>query len=765
MPLSPGETINNQRYRIEGLLGQGGMGAVYRAWDVNLDVPVAIKENLDASPEAQKQFSREANILARLSHPNLPRVTDHFFIPAQGQYLVMDFVDGEDLQSMLERLGKLPEPQVLSWIAQVCEALVYLHSQPNPIIHRDIKPANIKIRPDGRAMLVDFGIAKIFDPHLATTVGAKAVTPGYSPPEQYGAGLTDTRSDIYALGATLYHLLTGQSPPESVQRMVKQVPLPPPHQLNQLITPEVEQAILKSVEIATERRFQTVGEFRQALTQPALKDTVPIISPPVSEAPVGKIKKQRPSISWTPVALGIILVLAALCLVSLFLVGKYLQPALVSLGVLTGSPTPTFLLTVPTVTPLAKAQPTPLPSPETGHQPSQPPPPSPISPPTSPPKPLSPLGEISQGWSMGGGNPSNSSWNATERELYPPLSLVWHWNAIENFAIETITSAYGILFLGGSHQDKDNVVYAIQVGQDKPLWSYTMEQARGGNQLHVAIGEKIAFFGGQQDDNLYAVDVGMGSILFTVPGMESLYTRSPKISRGVVYVPGSGSEGSGMLAIDVLSGKEIWRADVGHIQSDNAVWDPLVITGGALNPGEGSLDTLALETTNGQILWRTKQSRVIKVATDGNLVYTVISSTNTFGAFDIAVGYSYKDGSIVWQQKLEREVWFFTKLAITDQQVIIVGSPSSSKSQQIVVLDKNNGNLLRSLDIPGLWTSGLAVANGVVYVGTNNELHAYSLSDFRLLWRESLPVTDLVVSDGYLFVATAAQLQAFRQTK
>jgi len=137
----------------------------------------------------KKQFTREAQILARLAHPNLPRVIDSFIIPDVGQYLVMDYVEGEDLQTMLGRLGRLPEPQVLSWISQICDALAYLHNQSSPIIHRDIKPGNIKIRSDGRAMLVDFGIAKVYNPTIATTMGARAFTPGYSPPEQYGTGV------------------------------------------------------------------------------------------------------------------------------------------------------------------------------------------------------------------------------------------------------------------------------------------------------------------------------------------------------------------------------------------------------------------------------------------------------------------------------------------------------------------------------------------------------------------------------------------------
>ena len=142
---------------------------------------------------------------------------------------------------------------------------IILHNQDPPIIHRDIKPGNIRIRPNGKAVLVDFGIAKFYDPHKATTTGAKAVTPGYSPPEQYGGGLTDRRSDVYALGATLYHLLTGKEPPESVHRMVKIAEMLPPRQLNQEISPQVELAIIKSTEVATDRRFQSIDELRIAL--------------------------------------------------------------------------------------------------------------------------------------------------------------------------------------------------------------------------------------------------------------------------------------------------------------------------------------------------------------------------------------------------------------------------------------------------------------------------------------------------------------------
>lgn len=264
MPLNTG-TLINSRYRIAKLIGQGGFGAVYRAWDTNLNRPCALKENLDTSQEAQRQFEREARILAGLIHPHLPRVTDHFIVPGQGQYLVMDFVEGEDLASFLARGERVTEEQALTWIGQVAEALVYLHSQPQPVIHRDIKPANIRITPEGKAMLVDFGLVKVYDVHLKTTVGARAVTPGYSPPEQYGRGATDHRTDIYALAATLYTLLTDQEPTESIQRVVGD-PLVRVDTLNPQVSSHLALVLEQAMALNPSQRYQSAKEFVSVLS-------------------------------------------------------------------------------------------------------------------------------------------------------------------------------------------------------------------------------------------------------------------------------------------------------------------------------------------------------------------------------------------------------------------------------------------------------------------------------------------------------------------
>jgi len=267
MPLSQGQILNN-RYRIVKLLGQGGFGAVYKAWDTNLEGPVALKESFETSPAAQKQFQLEAKLLFRLSHPNLTRVHDYFVIPEQGMYLVMDYIEGEDLEMMLQRAGgPLPEAKVLPWLMQVCEALEYLHSQNPPIIHRDIKPANIRLTPQGKAMLVDFGIAKLYDPNMRTTMGARAVTIGYSPPEQYGRGVTDAQSDVYALGATAYHLLTGFQPTESVAILSgSTAPLRPAHEVNAAVSTQVSAALERAMQLNQATRWGSMAEFRAALS-------------------------------------------------------------------------------------------------------------------------------------------------------------------------------------------------------------------------------------------------------------------------------------------------------------------------------------------------------------------------------------------------------------------------------------------------------------------------------------------------------------------
>jgi serine/threonine-protein kinase len=277
--LSPG-TILRERYKIVELVGRGGMGATYRAEDLRLQGRVcALKEALpdpdvpaSELKQGREQFYQEASTLARLDHPNLPKVSD-YFSEGDRDYLVMDFVPGQDLKEMLTgalREGHpLPERQVLAWAAQLCSALEYLHTQDPPILHRDIKPSNVKVTPAGNVKLVDFGLVKILAPddQRTITVVQGRGTVQYIPLEQYGGdtGHTDVRSDIYSLGATLYHLLTGQPPLDAKARFLKPEALPTPRSLNPAISAHTEKAILWSLAMHPSDRPANVAEFQAEL--------------------------------------------------------------------------------------------------------------------------------------------------------------------------------------------------------------------------------------------------------------------------------------------------------------------------------------------------------------------------------------------------------------------------------------------------------------------------------------------------------------------
>ncbi len=282
-------TLLHNRYRIIEILGQGGMGSVYRAVDENLGVPVALKENLFTTEEYTRQFRLEAVILANLRHPNLPRVSDHFELGEQGQYLVMDFIEGEDLRYRMERMGTITEEDAVQIGAAICDALSYLHSRRPPILHRDIKPGNVKITPDGHIFLVDFGLAKVYQGiNQATTTGARAMTPGYSPPEQYGTARTDPRTDFYSLGATLYAALCGVIPEDGLARAMDNAQLTPLRKRNPKISRRLAAAIEKAMAVDPIDRFQSGDEFKKALLGSVSKTQATLgtytVSPPPAEA-------------------------------------------------------------------------------------------------------------------------------------------------------------------------------------------------------------------------------------------------------------------------------------------------------------------------------------------------------------------------------------------------------------------------------------------------------------------------------------------------
>lgn len=278
-PLKP-EKVLRSRYRIVEIVGQGGMGSIYRAEDLRLAGRFcAIKEvqiDPNSSPrqqeQAREQFHREASILARLDHPNLPKVSD-FFSEGNRDFLVMDFVPGTDLRQKIEEARSqgrfLPEEQVLDWAAQLCDALQYLHNQNPPVVHRDIKPANIKLTPEGVIKLVDFGLVKLMAPDDARTITVVQGrgTAFYTPLEQYGGdtGHTDPRSDIYSLGATLYHLFTNEPPAEAKTRFLQPNALIPPRDINPQLSLRSERAVLWALAMHPEDRPASIQQLRDVL--------------------------------------------------------------------------------------------------------------------------------------------------------------------------------------------------------------------------------------------------------------------------------------------------------------------------------------------------------------------------------------------------------------------------------------------------------------------------------------------------------------------
>lgn len=272
-PIAPNTLIQN-RYLIVHLIGKGGMGEVYLAVDQRLGSAIALKRTFFSDDVLLgNAFEREARTLARLRHPVLPKVSDHFTDDGT-QYLVMEHISGEDMSKRLEAATKpFPLSWVLFWADQLLDALTYLHTHEPPIIHRDIKPQNLKLTDENHIVLLDFGLSKNSTGETrATTSGSSIVgyTPHYAPMEQIRGTGTDARSDVYSLSATIYQILTGSVPPDALTRADSLInglpdPITPINQINPEVSRGVSDVVVKGMAISQEKRYKTAREMQKAL--------------------------------------------------------------------------------------------------------------------------------------------------------------------------------------------------------------------------------------------------------------------------------------------------------------------------------------------------------------------------------------------------------------------------------------------------------------------------------------------------------------------
>ena len=335
------DTILQSRYRIVRQLGKGGMGVVYEAIDLRLGHTVALKQTLTEDEALWKQFEHEARLLAQLNHPVLPRVSD-YFTEGHRAFFVLQFIQGDDLATMIKlQPGPFPRNAVIAWADQLLDALIYLHSHDRQIIHRDIKPHNLKITSAGKIALLDFGLAKsqgVPGENESKCPSIFGYSPRYAPLEQIQDLGTSPQSDIYALGATLYHLLTGTKPPDALTRAAALIssqpnPLKPAHEVNPSLGIDLSAILSQAMAQNPHERYQSATEFREALRRLGRADEsvietdsyAAVTSNPTSEERDTTVVASRPPVSSSRFASHAIAAILIILLASFGVFCRYYQ--------------------------------------------------------------------------------------------------------------------------------------------------------------------------------------------------------------------------------------------------------------------------------------------------------------------------------------------------------------------------------------------------------------------------------------------------------
>ncbi len=595
-----------ERYEIEQVLGVGGMSTVYRARDLRFENVIrycAVKEMPDTAPDPKtgalrlQNFQREASLLATLSHPGIVRIYDYF--PQDNRvYLVLEYIDGKDLETILdEAQGPMREADVINWAIQICQVLSYLHHhKPQPIVFRDMKPSNIMLVGDDKVTLVDFGIAKVFQ---SDKKGTMIGTEGYSPPEQY-RGLAEPRGDIYALGATMHHLLTGSDPRTQTPFTFHERP---PRLINPKVSPWIESVVMRALEYEIERRWTSADELLEALQ-------------------TGQRQMQGDGPAPTPVVTP----------------AAGAAPALAASAPVYPQPPPGYSAPPPGYPQVPPGYPPPgYPPAPYGYPPpayAYPPPPG-----TAPAAPVLPESNIDALWSFKAEDEIRGSalvakgivfvgsydsnmyalnaksgdflWKTATEAGVAATPALWEDTLIfgsEDFTIYALearrgavtwvvrTSAAvrssarvssGQVYVGSDDQH----LYCLDARTGRQFWKY---RTWGAIRATPFVGKGLVFTG-SDDNHLYALDSSTGSLKWKFHSNAAI-TSSPMMGEGLVYV---GSKDNYLYAVDVESGWAVWKFRTEHIVTSS----PIVV-GGKVYVGSADSHLYALEAPSGRLAWK-----------------------------------------------------------------------------------------------------------------------------------------------------------------
>jgi serine/threonine protein kinase len=685
----PKGAVLQKRYEIIKVLGVGGMGAVYLAQDLRFSGVVrrcAIKEMISTTPDphirrlAVESFTREANLLVQLNHAGIPKIFD-FFTESVRSYLVMEYVEGEDLENVLDKTeGMLKEDTVLDWAIQVCDVLIYLHSQSPPIIFRDLKPSNIMLRPQhNKIALIDFGIAKAFD---AGQKGTMIGTEGYSPPEQY-RGVVDPRGDIYALGATLHHLLTKRDPRLEPPFSFHEEPV---KLLNPTVSEETNSAIMKALEYEPDKRFQSAQALKDILTMALKREKKP--AAPAAAAPSA------------------------------------------STQVLPAEQTTAFT-TPPPAAPVAPPQP----------QYPAAPTPYPQYPPPYPQYPQYPPGQYPMPpypaqYPIPGQPPMGITRPAEDEEAEGSDSILPIWKfKCEDEIRSSPTADKTTLYVGAY----DNNLYALDLKTGKFKWKYATEGGIAAKPCYyndrlifgsedrlayavsvsgrliwtcptegrIRSSAKVEFehaFFGSDDHRLYAVNAQTGRVIWRFEAMGPIRS-SPILGEELVYV---GSEDSFMYGIDLSSGTHRWKFRANRpITSSPALFREILVV------GSSDWHVYGVDAKTGYSVWqvRTGQAIISSPVIFDDIAY--IGSTDKYlYAIDLKVG------KIYWKFNANSPI--VSTPAVTEEAIYF-----GTVGGEVVSINRRDRKVRWKFKTGGPIPSSPLVADGMVLIGsTDHYLYA-----------------------------------------